>query len=414
MVGTVLLTAYVNAERGYLLNSKYDIEFYELERRLCIKQNDDYVEGFWGEHIFDVMAIVGENGAGKTKMARHIMFTLKELNISYLQSDLRGLIVVFEDKIEEKNEIKVFVSDKFGHISVDGTVNCKLIPFIKCREIEKFKFAYLTNVFSSNDYKYKGIDPMGIIFDASLGGNIRENYNHKLKMHYIDTKKDKISSFYEDEMIQMLEFLNSDLSKIKIPFVLPKYITVFISDYRVNLKNILDEFNKLGKENEETIVFKMENKKVLEDSCQYILRKYSDSWYSQLIINLILNLFKELCISQTSDNKAKSQALELIKELSMIEELDSDDVLTMMLKLLYNILNYRNEQEINVYIKFVNWLSDNILKMKNGIAERNFCYLDLSENDSIVKELLIHYNNTNHAFPYFEFDFGLSSGEFNL
>lgn len=158
----------------------------------------------------------------------------------------------------------------------------------------------------------------------------------------------------------------------------------------------------------------MENKKVLEASCHYILRKYSDDWYSQLIINLILNLFKKLCISQTSDNKQESKALEFIKELSMINELDSDDVLTMMLKLLYNILNYRNEQEINVYIKFVNWLSDKIFKEKNGFAEGDICYLDLSENDSIVKELLIHYNNTNHAYPYLEFDFGLSSGEFSL
>lgn len=402
----------VNAERGYLLNSKYDIEYYKSERRLCIKQNDDYVEGFWGEHIFDVMAVVGENGAGKTELAGHIMYTLEILNV--LNGYSQGIIAAFEDKTEEKTDIKIFVSDKYRHISVDGTVNYRLIPSSECIEIEKFKFGYFTNVFSLNDYKYKKSDPVGIIFDASLGGNIRENYDYKLRMNYINADKDKISSFYEDEILQMLEFMNSDLSKIKIPFVLPKNVLLYVSDYHVNLKNILAEFDKAGKKGEESVVFNSENKKILEESCQYVLRKYKDCWYSQLIINLILNLFKEICIPQASDNTSESETIEFLKELSMINEMNSDDVFTMMLKLLYNIVNSRNEREVNVYIRFVNWLSDNIFKEDNWNVNRERCYFDLREDNSIVKELLIHYNNTNHVYPYLEFNFGLSSGEFNL
>jgi len=60
-------------EKEYVLNSKYNIHFDEPGMTLYIEGNKSYVDGFWGENIFGVMAVVGENGSGKTKLAYAIV-----------------------------------------------------------------------------------------------------------------------------------------------------------------------------------------------------------------------------------------------------------------------------------------------------------------------------------------------------
>lgn len=95
--------AYSNTEgnAGYQLSSRYQITFTREEGRLSIRRRSSLSEGgFWGEHIYDVMAVVGSNGAGKTRLAYCIMDTLDEACRNGLTSGSQSpnsFLLVFED-----------------------------------------------------------------------------------------------------------------------------------------------------------------------------------------------------------------------------------------------------------------------------------------------------------------------------
>lgn len=402
-------------EKGYLLNSKYNIQFNKRKMKLRIERNNDYMERFWGEHVFDAVAVVGKNGTGKTRLANCIMDTLGQLETRWpVKSDWHGpqFIIAFEDVIEGKKGIKIFLTNQFKDISVDSTLNYKRYSAFESEEIEKFKFAYFNNVLDMTDYKN---ERYGVVFDASVGGSINKSFRHNLEMHYIDAQKDKISNYYEDEIMKMLDFVSSGLGNTKIPFVLPKYIKVTLADYKINLRYISREIEKMNKKDINLFLLDTNSKDILNDSCSNILKMYGNSWSSYLVVNLILNLFKELCIPQTSADHLESETLEFLKVLNRIDDLYDENIFIMMLKLLDNIRNYKNEHEINVYRKFIYWLLETRIfsEDKREIAG-DTCYLYLPKDISIVRNLFYHYKKTNFAYPYLTFDFGLSTGEFNF
>lgn len=58
----------VNQE--FLFSPEFKIHYDNDWNELYISWNKDYIRGFYGENVLDVAAIVGENGAGKTTVAR--------------------------------------------------------------------------------------------------------------------------------------------------------------------------------------------------------------------------------------------------------------------------------------------------------------------------------------------------------
>lgn len=405
-------------EKGYLLNSKYNIQFYKAKMELHIDENDDYIEGFWGEHIFDAMAIVGKNGTGKTMLANCIMDTLFRLET--IQTNKYGsdrydsqFIVAFEDVIEGKKGIKIFVKGKLEGISVKSAIDYKLYTGHGYQEIEKFKFGYFKNVLDLIDYKN---ERYGVVFDASVGGSINKCFKHDLEMHYINTEKDKILNYYENEIMKVLDFINSVLDNTKIPFVLPKSVSITLVDYEVNLRYISRELDKMSERKSALSAFSEKPSNILNRTCQYIIKKYGKNWCSQLVVNLILNLFKELCIPQTSAEHLESEADAFLKGLINIDRFAEDDSLETMLRLFDYIKNDKNEHEIYLYRQFIYKLQEMGIRSEGGRRRfhNNSLILKLPEDTSVMKELLLHYKNTNFSYPYFSFDFGLSTGEFNF
>ncbi|HBA69942.1 MAG TPA: hypothetical protein DCZ40_11390 [Lachnospiraceae bacterium] len=58
----------VNQE--FLFSPEFKIHYDNDWNELYISRNKDYIRAFYGENVLDVAAIVGENGAGKTTVAR--------------------------------------------------------------------------------------------------------------------------------------------------------------------------------------------------------------------------------------------------------------------------------------------------------------------------------------------------------
>ena len=88
-------------ETGYPLSSAYTItcNFDESKKnRIEIEKNSSYIPQFWGDNIFDTMAIVGENGSGKTLLLNRIIDIFAYLEGLSPYKELGDLFVIFIDK----------------------------------------------------------------------------------------------------------------------------------------------------------------------------------------------------------------------------------------------------------------------------------------------------------------------------
>lgn len=108
--------------------------------------------------------------------------------------------------MKKTKNLKIYVSDKYKDIQV----NVKDMNFhyiIKTQnpfdEFMQYKVAYFTNALSLNDYNQR---KYGYVYDASVGGLMRNSYLEKFEMHYIDKEKNIIFNYYETEIEKMIKF----------------------------------------------------------------------------------------------------------------------------------------------------------------------------------------------------------------
>ncbi len=396
--------------KEYLLNSKYNIRFDESEKKLYIELNHNYIEGFWGNNVFDVMAIVGENGSGKTKLANCIMYVINQLGIIGASSNVMPFVIAFEDKNNDEMCVKVFVTDKYKNINV---INGKKDIIDGCKKIDKFKMGYFTNALALDDYRYKKI---GYIFDASVGGCINNSFELNYEMHYIDINRDKLINYFSNEIKDMLDFLYSDLGKnISIPFVLPKSIVISIIDYKTNLDYISKTLAEMSSKNEKILLYRNKKNEFLKETCDFIINLFGHNWKSYLIINLMLNLFKEICIPQTSSDKLEEEAIDFLGKINYWKKESADDAFSMITNLFRTVKNSENEDIVNVYIGLIHWFvkNESIIEANLDTMEQKWS-LNLKNSHEIINELLEIYNKVNFSYPFLSFDFGLSTGELNF
>lgn len=407
-----------NEQKGYLLNSKYNIQFKEPEKRLYIEYNESYVEGFWGENIFDVMAVVGENGSGKTKLAYSIMNILNQMVTDNSEAGGEHFFIVFE----EEGAIKTYVTDKFADIKMEAGKGIDSCPPSKdFHKIELFKFGYFTNALAYSDCIQ---EKYGVVFDGSLGGSFQKYFKDNLEMHYISLTTNIFRNYYDEEFDKVLDFLLSDLRVVKdlrdddFPFVLPEVVNVSIKDYETNLKYILDELKEMGKKREDITGYCSNERNCLKEICKDFVNKDTNWWNGHLAAHLLLNLFKELCVPQTRDQKLEEKAL---KFLQIIEQtgkssgsasLDTMKNIFDMLEAEETVYKEFDRDSIKHYRDIVNWmLETGIFQNLNSSNRKQFI---LQEDKEIIKKFRSLYKETRFPFPYLSFDFGLSTGEFNF
>ena len=94
------ISKYKNIEnQGFNLNSKWQVEYNDQTKELKVeKRNPQPIANFFGEHISNVTAIVGENGAGKSSlMDLLVVFTSLNAEISAIflkQKEINSLFIV--------------------------------------------------------------------------------------------------------------------------------------------------------------------------------------------------------------------------------------------------------------------------------------------------------------------------------
>ena len=149
---------------------------------------------------------------------------------------------------------------------------------------------------------------------------------------------------------------------------------------------------------------------------------------SKLLISLIINLFKEICIPVTSNDNRIEETLIFLRTLEYKGFYLDYDMFYTITNFIENInrsvvnnKNYKNHEYYNrtckKYLNFVAWINKNkdYFNSDSVIISNELCTIEVNEkNEKFMLELLEHYEKTSFAFPYLKFNFGLSAGEFNF
>lgn len=387
-------------DSGFLLTSRYEIKFDESERQLSIQQSRNLsVSGFWGEHIYDVMAVVGHNGAGKTRLAYSIMGTLDAASqlirtVPDNQQKQVPFFLVFEDNTKGEPVIKIFASNLELTVKTSQEYELRF----QWEDLDCFKFAYFTDALSLTDYMQ---NKYGVVHDGSLGGGIRQTFRYNQEMHYIDRAMSPIINYFDAEMDDILEFVCFNRKQEGIPFVLPQWVTFTPKNYEVNLNYISEQLDKMKIPH---------GKGILQEKCAEILRRYRWGMQGSLAVHLMLNLFKTACIPQGSEQLEEKAEIFLDK---VVRLECRDEPFDAVLELLEQLEPEICDPKISMpYKEALVWLTEQPalkdLKFQQGWA------LDLIKNPKTVKKLYEHYRETKFPFPYFSISFGLSTGEYAL
>lgn len=102
--------------QGFCFSPEYLIRFDNDLNKLFIRKNEKYISGFYGKNILDVTAIVGENGAGKTTVAKCIYDICS--SVMPVDDDIdeykftKFIIYLKEEGNRQYNELYVFYYSK--------------------------------------------------------------------------------------------------------------------------------------------------------------------------------------------------------------------------------------------------------------------------------------------------------------
>lgn len=406
-------------KKGFTFTGKYKIIYDSERNKISITKNKDFVEDFWGSNIFDICAIVGENGSGKTMLSNYIISSIGYLGNSIESYDY---FIIFEDEIE--NKIIIYVTEKYRKME-KGTDEIE-IEFFTERPFDVFlqyKLAYFTNALSRNDYQYK---KMGYVADFSLGALLSNNQRTNVEMHYKRVEDSIIHNYYSCEFEKVVKFIfyYAKYNNLDILFPMPKKIEISLNDYSLNIEYITKQINSMI-DSDKKVKNAVDNTKFdLSSIIHVILQNYRGNWIAYLIINLMINIFKEIVIPHTTGEKKGKEVVEFIKIFESIKKYALGEYPTIydLMKRYLNIIDENieidnfNKRAVKYYREFNVWIEKNedfLLENSNTI-DWTCSISTIADNEKLILKLLDHYKNTSFPFLYFSFHCGLSTGEYNF
>lgn len=394
---------------GVILSGKYEISFDLAKRGLAIKRNQEYVRNFWGQNIQDCFAIVGENGAGKTMLVNNIMYTIRDAK--HYEKYKGEFFLIYED--ENSGVLYFICTESFRTWGIDLQENITYQFETSPNNILKnCEVAYFHNALNTNDY----LAQERCKYDFSLSNQIYKHRSTTYEMHYDDLSKDGVMNFYGNEIFQIISFLYEYAlhNDLEIEFPVPRCITIRIADDFYNEQYILGLAKRLPADgNREEKLSEYIQK--FSNGVDNIIRVYGSTWINYTIKNLIYFVFNELCIVPAITYSYEN-FFEACNFLSNNNKLSAMNVYQCTYKVINNLRNKFSEESsyIEKFAKYVMWLEKNndwiIILEKRGLLQLD---IPVEENtEGFVTQLLALYSKVNFAFPFYTFDFGMSTGEY--
>lgn len=401
------------ANNGVILSGKYNISFNSIEKCIYIKRKHNFVRDFWGKNVRDCFAIVGENGAGKTKIVNNIMYTIRDAK--YSGTEQTEFFLIFED--EDTKELYFVSTEYFKNIKIDVDENicyhlmCGINNYLKNYEI-----AYFHNALSDNDYLAQG----RCKYDFSLGNQIYNHHTTTYEMHYDDLSKDAVINFYENEAFRIISFLYDYAihNDLEIQFPVPNYISISVADDFYSKQYVMGQAKGLRVDWNEEENLSDEIQK-FSDGVDNIINVYGRTWISYTIRNLIYNVFKELCIPATVSRNITykhQKFFEVCSFLNNVNKMSELSIYECVYRLIDNLhQNFIDDiSYINNFENYVKWMERNNEQI-NKYENKGLLQLDIhvDENtEQFITELEQLYSKVNFAFPFYGFSFGVSTGEY--
>ena len=400
---------------GIMLSGKYFISYEQKTGKLYIRRNDHYVENFWGTQVRDCFAIVGENGSGKTMLANRIMDDILRARSSTNRPEYFLIIV------ENDNLLSIYYSQELGEPILDKQdgIKHKLVPSGNgtMPNLTDCEVAYFHNALDYEDYTRQYAR---CAYDFSLGRMIRHHHARTTEMHYDHYNKDAIRNYYEKELFRVITFLyDFDVkTKLSIVFTMPNQITIKIADDAFNEEHIMKE----TKERKECKNGEVTNEQIhsFQHNINNILKVFGQTWRNCTIKNLVLNCYKELCLSQENPEDNLIPLLEFFNACEFLDYINPDEltIYECTLRITENLRQYSKDDIVKACLdhveNFIEWLKNNETII-NKFRRNTLGQLTIPTTDdtkTFMLDFISLYSKTSFAFPFYDFSFGLSTGEY--
>ncbi len=400
---------------GIMLSGKYFISYEQKTGKLYIRRNDHYVENFWGTQVRDCFAIVGENGSGKTMLANRIMDDILRARSSTNRPEYFLIIV------ENDNLLSIYYSQELGEPILDKQdgIKHKLVPSGNgtMPNLTDCEVAYFHNALDYEDYTRQYAR---CAYDFSLGRMIRHHHARTTEMHYDHYNKDAIRNYYEKELFRVITFLyDFDVkTKLSIVFPMPNQITIKIADDAFNEEHIMKE----TKERKECKNGEVTNEQIhsFQHNINNILKVFGQTWRNCTIKNLVLNCYKELCLSQENPEDNLIPLLEFFNACEFLDYINPDEltIYECTLRITENLRQYSKDDIVKACLdhveNFIEWLKNNETII-NKFRRNTLGQLTIPTTDdtkTFMLDFISLYSKTSFAFPFYDFSFGLSTGEY--
>lgn len=238
----VWIEKYKNIKKqGFNFSSEFLFEYDDKNRELTIKDNPNYIDGFFEKNISNVTAIVGKNGSGKSSILEAILnekiafFCYKDINNQIninCNKDINNQINTTINNILPK---KIINNTKYKYNKDNLTNNNLIIYYHNNFKSFNYNSIYDTTFHNNNNLKIISTDYLLQDKEDINGSKINNNYTTNFSID-----EELIQDFFLKETIKQIylfnEFKNWN-TYIKIPKSNKLIISSKLEEAKKKLKN---------------------------------------------------------------------------------------------------------------------------------------------------------------------------------
>lgn len=235
-------------------SSKYKFHYDKNSATLVFEENQDYLVNFFGQKIYNVNAVIGKNGTGKSAL---IEFILGNVSTGKKNKWREKFILLMEDNKTIWHHNELIISNEIEGWSkktfpTENQNNGEEMP------LNRNLFFYYSNIFDGVQKEFQFINSQNrnnTFIDLSTN-NIIDFYqksgnstqNHEQISSYRNREIDRYLKFilgWRAEQERQRERGNNNVDQYNIPFRIPKYIRVKPSKY-ISLEFLINAKNNSG------------------------------------------------------------------------------------------------------------------------------------------------------------------------
>jgi len=380
-------------EQGFNFSPKWRFHYDPASGNLDMEDRQNKViDNFFGEHISNVTAIVGENGSGKSNLLEFIMKKFYSLTVFW---DEPFIVIIFHEgkvKLWKYADLKLIGTSLSSFIIRDFKMLENVTGFNGIRgenEFDNIHCVYYANSFTGNPiFEDEGRNQH--FYDESTDGIIHrlKRTNKKIKTEETEETEETETTFsYSNfELHRQIKFIGEGGANIVKSIKLPDYLKI---SPRYSAKSILIELalkNRLYEDVSEAIS-NIEN--------HFNNKGFGNKLYSFLLLPALYEYY-------TTRTNGEEMILYLNRELQNNKEYTFQDITGI------DSIGLITYSEI---IELVKWAENNLSKYFDPSTNE----LKIPLNTTLAFDFLDNIRFINYQFTYpFEFGWDFANGDKNV